>query len=154
MSSHTLTLPTPTKPSELPTSDSVLLPIPSHKINDIWPQVVVRLSEAIKTARGRLTIDDLKRFLISKDLVLWVSLRDKKIEAMAVTEIIQHPRKKMCFVRLMTGEDYANWVHLEQGIAGWAKSIGCDGMEAIARKGWAKIFKNYDFTHIFLERMF
>lgn len=143
-----------TKPFELPTSDSVLLPIPSHRINDVWPSVKDRLGAAVKSARGRIELDDVKRFLESKDLVLWVSIRNKKIEALAVTEVVQHPRKKMCVVRIMTGEDYANWVHLEEGIANWAKSIGCHGMEAIARKGWSKVFKHYDFTHIFLERMF
>ncbi len=134
--------------------DSVLLPIPSDRIDSIWPQVKDRLQAAVETANGRLDLVDLYRFLRAKDLVLWVSIRDKTIEAVAVTEIIQHAKKKMCCVRIMTGENYANWIGLEQGIADWAKSIGCDGMEATARKGWAKVFKHYDFTHIFLERMF
>ncbi len=135
-------------------SDSVLLPIPSDRIDNIWPLVKDRLQAAVLTANGRLDLLDLYKFLREKDLVLWVSVRDKKIEALAVTEIILHPKKKMCSVRIMTGEDYANWVGLEQGIADWAQSIGCSGMESIARKGWAKVFKHYEFTHIFLERMF
>jgi hypothetical protein len=135
-------------------SDSVLLPIPPNRIDDVWPHVREMLGEAVKSANGRLELADVRKFLIEKDLVLWVSLRNKKIEALAVTEILQHPRKKMCMVRVLTGKDYANWVGLEEGIAKWAESIGCHGMEAIARKGWSRVFKNYDFTHIYLERMF
>lgn len=134
--------------------DSVLLPIPANRIGDVWPKVKDMLQSAIDSANGRMQLEDLQKFLINKDLVLWTSLRDKKIEAIAVTEILQHARKKMCMVRILTGKDYANWVQLEKGIAAWAQSIGCDGMEAIARKGWAKVFKDYQFTHICLERMF
>lgn len=112
------------------------------------------LEDAVNSSNGRILLRDVYQFLKEKDLVLWVSLRDKKIEAIACTEIIQHARKKMCMVRILTGKDYANWLHLEKGIAKWAESIGCAGMEAIARKGWAKKFTDYEFSHIFLERMF
>lgn len=135
-------------------SGSVLIPIPHDRIDEVWLKVKDRLEAAIKSTNGRMSLADAYRFFRTKDWVLWVSVRNGKIEALAVTEILQHPQKKMCAVRIMTGEDYANWIGLESGIADWAKSIGCDGMEAIARKGWAKIFKDYDFSHIFLERMF
>jgi len=134
--------------------DSFLLPIPSDKLDKVWGRVEGYLQSAVDSANGRFTLEDAYKFLSEKYWVLWVSVRDKKIEAIAVTEILQHPKKKICMVRIMSGKDYANWVGLEDGIAQWAKSIGCDGMEAIARKGWAKVFKKYDFSHIFLERMF
>lgn len=143
-----------TKPSGLPMSGSVLMPIPSDRIDDVWPQVKDRLKAAVETANGRLDLLDLYGFIRAKDVVLWVSVRDKQIEAVAVTEIIQHAKKKMCNIRIMTGEDYANWIGLEDGMAAWAQSIGCHGMEALARKGWAKKFPHYEFSHIFLERMF
>lgn len=135
-------------------SASVLLPIPADRVSDVWPHVKDMLQSAVDSANGRWALADIKRFLHEKDLVLWTSLREGKIEAVAITEIVQHSRKKMCMVKVLTGKDYANWVQLESGIAAWAESIGCAGMEAIARKGWARVFKNYDFTHILLERMF
>lgn len=112
------------------------------------------LDSAIESINGRMDIEGVRRRFENKDWVLWTSVRNKKIEAIAITEILQYDLKKMCAVRVMTGHDYFNWVGLEKQLAEWAKSIGCDGMEAQARKGWSKIFKDYDFTHIYLERMF
>ncbi len=112
------------------------------------------IESGVMSANGRFRLIDAYKFIVEKDWVLWCSVRDKKIEAIAITEILQYSQKKMCHVRIMSGKDYANWVELEQGIADWALSIGCHGMESIARKGWSKVFKQYEFTHIFLERMF
>lgn len=135
-------------------SDSVLIPIPYNRLDAVWDSIKDRLQSAINSANGRFTIEDARKYLEEKDWVLWCSVRDKKIEAIAITEVLQYRRKKMCMVRIMTGENYANWIGLEKGIADWAKSVGCDGMEAIARKGWAKVFTEYEFTHVYLERMF
>lgn len=134
--------------------DSVLLPIPANRLDTVWAQVKPMLDSAVGSINGRMNISGVKKRLENNDWVLWVSVRNKVIEAIAITEILQYDLKKMCAVRVLTGHDYFNWVPLEEGIAAWAKSIGCHGMEAQARKGWAKIFKSYDFTHIFLERMF
>lgn len=139
---------------EEPNKESVLLPVQAERLPMVWPMVRQYMQSAVDGAKDRFTLDDAYRFILEKDWVLWCSIRNKKIEAIACTEILQYPNKKMCMVRVLTGKDYANWVGLEDGIAKWAQSIGCDGMEAIARKGWAKIFKQYDFSHIFLERMF
>jgi len=135
-------------------SDSVLLPIPYNRIDDVWPQVKDMLESAADSTNGRVLVRDFYQYFTEKDMVLWVSIRDKNIEAIAATEVLQYARKKMCHVRLLTGKDYANWAHLEKGIADWAKSIGCAGMESVARKGWSKVFKDYEQSHVFLERMF
>lgn len=135
-------------------SDSVLLPIPYWKIDELWSMVEGYIESASQSANGRFTSEDAKKFFKQKDWVLWCSIRNKNIEAIAATEILQYSQKKMCMVRILTGKDYANWVQLEDDIANWAKTIGCDGMEAIARKGWARVFKQYEMSHVFLERMF
>lgn len=134
--------------------DSQLLPIPYNRIDDVWPRVETMLKLAVRRCNGRYLLEDVRGFLESKDMVLWVSVRNKEVEACAVTEIIQYKRKKMCAVRIVTGKNKYHWVGLEQGIADWAKSIGCDGMEADARKGWVKIFKQYQSPHVKLERFF
>ncbi len=102
---------------------------------------------------GRMDLEDVSRFLKEKYWVLWLSIRNGNIEAIACTEIINYPKKTMCMVRILTGENYANWIGLEDGIASWAKSIGCTGMESWAREGWKRVFKHYKCSHILLERM-
>ena len=98
--------------------------------------------------------ENIKHWLKEKYWVLWASLKDGKIEAVAFTEVIDYPLKKICVVRGLTGRKFKNWIYHEEQIAEWAKSIGCDGMESIARAGWARIFKKYTQSHVFLERMF
>lgn len=134
--------------------DSVLLPIPASRIDKLWPQVKDMVQTVVDSTNGRMYIMDAYKHFIEKDWVLWVSIRNKEIEAIAITEILSYMRKKMCHVKGMTGKDYANWVGLEAGIANWAKSIGCSGIESVARKGWSRVFKDYNCSHVFLERMF
>jgi hypothetical protein len=120
----------------------------------VWKDIVDYLQSAADSSMGRFTVENAYKFISEKDWVLWVSIRNKTIEAIAITEVLNYPNRKICAVRVLTGKDYANWIGLEDGIASWAKSVGCDGMEALARKGWAKIFTQYDCTHVFLERKF
>jgi hypothetical protein len=78
-----------------------------------------------------------------------------EILAVCVTEVINYPRKKYARVMILTGKERKKWMDLyRESIEKWAIGIGCDGVESLARKGWEREFKDYDATHVLLEKEF
>jgi len=133
-----------------------LQPVPSDKVGDAWWEVYPLLSEAVKSNNGRYTITDLRRNLLSQDMQLWIIRAGEALEAVAVTEIVNYPSRKVVRVNIGTGSNFREWIPLLSEIEEWGKENGCDGLESIARKGWAKVWgkQGYNQTHVFLEKDF
>jgi hypothetical protein len=54
----------------------------------------------------------------------------------------------------MTGRQRLKWQHLISEIEDFAKENGCKMMELIARPGWQRVLKIFDYkrTHVVLEK--
>jgi hypothetical protein len=128
--------------------------IPYTSVDEVWKDVLPWIESACKSARGKFEPDDYRLALIARDMQLW-TYRDKHgVAAVCVTEIVKYPRKKYCRIVIGTGRNRKAWQDYRKTIEEWAVSQGCDGMESFARKGWARIFTDYQTTHIVLERQF
>lgn len=123
------------------------------EIESVWPEVRPFIASACERMSGRMDEEDVKRFLLSGDMQLWVN-RKEEITAVCVTEVINYPKKKACRIFIGTGKNRRDWQNYRWVIEEWARSQGCDGMESFARKGWARIFTDYKSTHIILEKGF
>jgi hypothetical protein len=83
---------------------------------------------------------------------LWIASDEAEIKAVCTTEIINYAQMKVCRICILTGRDFRSWTKYCKDIENWAKKEGCKRIESLARKGWAKIFKDYTMSHIFLEK--
>lgn len=124
----------------------------SRDIDRVWPKVEKQIFEAYQRARGRLNIQDVYDLLKTSDMQLWLALEGEEILGLCTTEIVRYPRKKVCAVRMCTGKDYNKWKHFIKNIEDWARISGCTAMETQCRQGWARVFKDYEQTHVFLEK--
>jgi hypothetical protein len=95
--------------------------------------------------------EDLKAEFKSQTKQVWVAL-DDYIRALAITTILEFPRRKLLKIIGCTGRGYKDWSHLVSGIENFARLEGCSHIEAIARPGWHKILKDYRKTHIRLDK--
>lgn len=121
-----------------------------------WPMVQEFIETACQTTRGRWTPESIFDGLTDRRLQLWVAIQDTssgkcRITACAVTEINNYPGKKVCTVMFGCGDGRENWQHHMATIEAWAREQGCNAIEAVARKGWAKLL-DWDFTHVFIEK--
>jgi hypothetical protein len=91
--------------------------------------------------------------LKSRDLQLWLAW-DGTVMALAVTELVRHPRKLCCRIRICTGRERRAWQSFLAVLEAWAKAQGCAAMELIARPGWSRILAQhgYETTHLFCEK--
>ena len=121
----------------------------------MWPYALPWIVEACKSSNGRYLSIDIKKMLLSREGQLWLALRDGEVLCVCVTEIIKYPRKMYASVMILTGKEREAWQELYKwNIEAWALAEGCDGVESLARKGWAKVFKDYQCNHVQLERDF
>lgn len=123
--------------------------IPPEQAPMVWPDVYNMLKPAVDHTDGRWSMDSLLHALCTGAHHLWIAQNsDGEIEAAMTTQIAQYPHARMLCISFLGGSNYDLWKN------GWmeeleecAKRMGCTGLESIARKGFAKLMKEYGYDH-------
>lgn len=83
---------------------------------------------------------------------LWVAI-DGTVKLALVTEILDEPTGRECFLRLCGGRNRDDWLHyLDDELIGWAKKQGCVAIEGTMRPGWERVFPTWKKTAVVLRR--
>ena len=137
-----------------------LVRIPSSNLDDVWLLVEKDISSALQYSGNHTDAEFVKETIKEDKFQLWI-LWDKdkpttkeKYYGVVVTEIVKRKLKKSCNIFIVTGRQRRLWTPLIQVIEDFAKEQDCDQKELIARLGWDKIMKpfNYKRTHVVLEK--
>lgn len=100
---------------------------------------------------GNLALTDVLEQLLNGGYQLWYSERDDEIEAMLITQILQHPRKKILALPFIAGVNRDNWLPFKDTICRFARSNGCVELEGYFRPGWLRVLKgtgwDFNWTH-------
>ena len=120
--------------------ETELIGVPYSSIDDIWGEVKPMLAKGIAHGDGELDLDDIHRLLIERSMQLWVVYNsdEDQIAMAGVTEIVSYPKSKICRAVVLGGDGVDRWLSHIAGIEEWAKSKGCDKLEAYGRRGLAK----------------
>lgn len=127
--------------------------IPSTTAKEVWPTVYPVIADAV-AGMGE-TSDSIMALVESKAAQLWTMQKEGEVIAAVVTQVTEHPSRKVCSVIICTGTGMAEWVeHSLLSIEKWAASNGCTHMKHDARMGWQKVLKpfGYQATHVILEK--
>lgn len=130
----------------------MLYGIQSDQIHAVWTEVEPWIAAACARNRGKYDAQDILAGLLSGEDQLWI-WRSPTAYAIGVTRLSNYPKCKVCAVRIVTGTNSIEWREQTlRVIEDWARANGCASMELIARKGWARHLKDYDMTHVYLEK--
>jgi hypothetical protein len=128
--------------------------VPNNFVGPIWSQVEPLLSKLIDRSHERFeSIDVLHDLLINKQQlwIVWDTEEDYKIVAMLTTEVFRYPRKNYLVAQNCAGTRMKEWFDdIYENITKYAKSINCDGVEVIGRRGWISNFKKKDWKEEFV----
>jgi hypothetical protein len=116
------------------------------RLRDNWERCGRYIQDALGYAGGTHTIDDIYQ-AVSSGKAQFFPLEKSAI----ITEIVDYPQRAVCRIWLAGGE-LEELMQAEKSIAVWAKSIGCDGIEIIGRKGWQRQLKDYTATSVVLAK--
>lgn len=121
----------------MPSSDDAqLIPVTSDKIERAWPHVQRFVENFLRYADGCYLSEDIKAALLARDMQLWLAVTDNRVQAVAVTQIVRFPRKAICHLLGVAGDNKRVITRFENDVREWAAANGCDQFEALARRGW------------------
>ena len=90
-------------------TDVRCLPVPKHHLATVWPHVSQLLERAVRTADGKLTVDDILDGAKHGLYVLWIVLMDEEIVAAVTTRIIEYPQRKAMALDWVGGKRMREW---------------------------------------------
>lgn len=125
------------------------IPVPPEDLDGWFARVLPFLKEL--ASDGAWNVDDFMQQLRRKERQLWVAY-DGEVKAVMLTAI-GTDHHKTCRITHCTGKHLQEWLDLLPVVAGWAKEMGCERLEPVARRGWERVLKKFGFraTHVVLE---
>lgn len=121
-----------------------------------WDFVKDDIELALKHDASRVSIDDMYKFIVNRDVQLW-AIHNGDIHAVMTTQIINYPKSKVVNIYTVTGKDCEKWLDLLiETVTDWSKTQGCTAMEFTGRKGWEKVLtkKGFGNTQITMTKPF
>jgi hypothetical protein len=105
------------------------------------------MEKVAKHTYGRYTVENIYECIRDYDYQLWIAYKKQDNEiiiiAAVVTRIDTYPNKRYVSMAFCGGIDLNIWKDaMLATLRRFAQDNHCDGIEATARPGWAKIFKN------------
>ena len=124
--------------------------IPSQEIDEIWDACLPFIELASKKGQEEMSAKDIYNFCKDAKMQLWIVFdSDAEIKAVVTTEIVNYPRKKVCRVVTLGGEEIDNWLHSISVIEAWAEEKGCHAIETFCRKGFIKKLEKYGYEQTY-----
>jgi len=117
--------------------------VPAQYIDTCWSRIEKFMEGAAVYTYGRYSSDDMYNCVEDGSHQLWVAYEGQEFKGAVVTHIIVYPKRKLLAMAFCGGVKLHEWKDpMLAMFRRFAKDMGCDGIEATARKGWAKVFKN------------
>jgi hypothetical protein len=117
--------------------------VPPEYIDTCWSQIEQYMEKAARYTYGRFTADDIYESVVEHGYHLWVAFEGKEILGAVVTQFMIYPKRKTLSMTFCGGKRLHEWkAPMLKLLQRFAVDMGCDAVEATARKGWAKIFKD------------
>ena len=124
--------------------------IPSQEIDEIWEACEPFIEQASKKGQSEMTSQDIYNFCKDAKMQLWIVFdSEANIKAVVTTEIINYPKKKVCRVVTLGGQEIDDWLHSITVIEAWAEENGCHAMETFCRKGFIKKLEHYGYEQTY-----
>jgi len=117
--------------------------VPKEFVGHCWDDVEGYLADAAEYTHGRYEVDDILDSITDYDHTLWIAFDEERIKGAVVTNFMHYPKKKYLCMTFCGGVELDKWKDpMLKLLQHFAHDTHCDGIEATARLGWTKIFKD------------
>jgi hypothetical protein len=137
-------------------SKIICVPIPTEHVDLVWDKARGYIESAVKTARGKCTVDDVKDGIDSGLYLLWVVIDDGEVIAAITTRIIEYAKCRAMALDWIGGKRMKDWIEMSnESMIQHAKHNGCSHLEGYGRPSWIRWNGKYgwkeDYTAFRLE---
>jgi hypothetical protein len=102
------------------------------------------IEAALEYSGGTHVYEDVEAAILSGRMQLWPGSK-----SMAVTEIVEYPRKRVLNCFLAAG-DMDEIVDMISSAAAWGRAQGCESLTLSGRKGWERVLSPHGFKPVML----
>lgn len=123
--------------------------VPVGQVYTTLTALMPYLAESAKWTKGRATVDDLLKFVVTGQMQLWVVMDKDTILGHTITEVKQYPQCKMLTIQycaMQPGTLEAVEDHMQDLASRFARDAGCSGIEFIGRPGWRNTANKYGYA--------
>ncbi len=121
-----------------------------------WELVESDLERAIVHNNGESDMADLWKALVTGQDTLWIVVDDFEVKLCFTTFVHNYDKKRVLFLSLLAGRNVRQFIELEDQLADYARSIGCQSIESFVIPRVAALFQRvlpeYKNTHVILEK--
>lgn len=123
-----------------------LVMIPPDGVDEVEPLVTPFLEKIIPYSGGKLEVADILDRFRSGVAQLWIIWEPETQEVIGVgsTILATYPRRKVCKAWMFAATDYRRCYCKLEELEEWARAEGCASIEITGRRGWRRVFKDYD----------
>jgi len=120
-------------------SEVTCIAVPKTHIDGVWPVVGPMLEKAVKTAAGKMDIDDILLGAHNSLYLIWLILLDGEVVAAVTTRIIDYPKCKAMALDWVGGTRMKEWFGPSMRVMKeHAIRNGCSHMEGYGREAWMR----------------
>jgi len=120
-------------------SDIQCVAVPKEHIDTVWHVAGPMIAKAVKTAAGKMDIDDVLFMTHAGVYVLWLILVDGEAVAAVTTRIIEYPKCKAMALDWVGGTRMKEWFGPSMRVMKeHAVRNGCAHMEGYGREAWMR----------------
>lgn len=120
-----------------------------HELDALWPQFWALLSKANEFDPAvQIEKDATFRALSRNEVIGFYALDDGRMNMAVTLELKETHRGRVAEVTAIGGEDMPKWIKGIDLISAWAKSKGCEYLQASGRSGWERVLKDNGFRKV------
>ena len=116
--------------------------VPPGQVAGLVPALLPYLQESQERSRGRVSADDILRFVLNGQMHLWAVHEKEQVFGHIITEIKQYPQCKMLVVQYCAMKPWTMDLvsaKMHETAERFAKDAGCAGVEFVGRPGWRNV---------------
>ena len=123
----------------------------------LWDQVEPHIRRPLaRQPTVRWHENDVLKAILEEKAKLWIAWDEetKTVAAAVVTQIIDHPRCRDCFIWLVGGSRLREWAQAGLDmVEAYARHMNCTCVTGSTRKGWLRIGTGYRDTGVMMEKV-
>jgi len=123
--------------------------IDGEAVADVWEEILPLVHKLDDWTRGEFTVEDIRRFVRDKAMLLWLFSEDDEIILVGVTEVVQYPRKKICNIYALAGRKMQEmWELFAPYFLNWLQVNEIEGLQTTCRDTVAEKTRLLGFTKL------